>query len=128
MVLMAPVIPGLNDHEAMSLVKTVAECGALAVGHSLVRLNGDVATIFEDWIRKTMPDRADRVLNRIRDTHGGNLHEYRTSVRMRGEGNIAEIIHAQFRVAKEKYMKDRKMPALNLDLHERYKSAQLSLF
>ena len=127
-VMMAPVIPGLNDHEVIPLVKAVAERGALGVGHTLVRLNGDVATIFEDWIRKAMPDRADRVLNRIRDTHGGNLHDYRSGVRMRGEGNIAEIIHAQFRVAKEKYLKDRKMPAYNLDLHERHKSAQLSLF
>lgn len=128
MVMMAPVIPGLNDHEILPLVKTVADCGALGVGHSLVRLNGDVAAIFEDWIRKTMPDRADRVLNRIRDTHGGSLEEKRFGKRMRGEGNIAEIIHAQFRVAKEKYFKDRKMPVLNLDLHERHKSAQMSLF
>ncbi len=126
--MMAPIIPGLNGHEVLPLVKTVAECGALGVGHTLVRLNGDVAAIFEDWIRKTMPDRADRVLNRIRDTHGGTLHEYRTSMRMRGEGNIAEIIHAQFRVAKEKYLKDRTMPAYNLDLHAKHKTAQLSLF
>lgn len=127
-VMMAPIIPGLNDHEILPLVKTVAERGALGVGHTLVRLNGDVATIFEDWIRKAMPDRADRVLNRIRDTHGGTLHEYRTSMRMRGEGNYAEIIHAQFRVAKEKYLQGRKMPAYNLDLHAQFKSAQLRLF
>lgn len=127
-VMMAPIIPGLNDHEILPLVKAVAERGALGVGHTLVRLNGDVALIFEDWIRKTMPDRADRVLNRIRDTHGGSLAEKSFGSRMRGEGNIAEIIHAQFRLAKEKYLKDRKMPAYNLELHERHKSAQLSLF
>lgn len=127
-VMMAPIIPGLNDHEIIPLVKTVAERGALGVGHTLVRLNGDVATIFEDWIRKAMPDRADRVLNRIRDTHGGNLHDSRSSVRMRGEGNYAEIIHAQFRVAKKKYLQGRKMPVFNLDLHEQFKSAQLRLF
>lgn len=127
-VMMAPVIPGLNDHEIFSLVKTVADCGALGVGHSIVRLNGDVGVIFEDWIRKTMPDRADRVLNRIRDTHGGKLEEKRFGKRMRGEGNIAAIIHDQFRVAKEKHLKDRKMPAYNLELHEHFKSPQLRLF
>lgn len=127
-VMMAPIIPGLNDHEILPLVKAVADCGALGVGHTLVRLNGDVATIFEDWIRKTMPDRADRVLNRIRDTHGGTLEEKRFGHRMRGEGNIADIIHAQFRVAKEKFLKDRKMPAYNLELHEHHKSPQLRLF
>lgn len=127
-VMMAPIIPGLNDHEVLPLVKAVAERGALGVGHTIVRLNGDVGLIFEDWIRKAMPDRADRVLNRIRDTHGGSLEEKRFGKRMRGEGNIAEIIHAQFRVAKEKYLKDRKMPAYNLDLHEQHKSPQLRLF
>lgn len=127
-VMMAPIIPGLNDHEILSLVKTVADRGALGVGHTMVRLNGDVAVIFEDWIRKTMPDRADRVLNQIRDTHGGSLEEKRFGNRMRGEGNIAEIIHQQFRVAKEKYLKDRKMPEYNFDLHEHFKSAQLRLF
>lgn len=127
-VMMAPVIPGLNDHEIIPLVKAVAERGALGVGHTMVRLNGDVAAIFEDWIRKTMPDRADRVLNRIRDTHGGSLEEKRFGKRMRGEGNIADMIHQQFRIAKEKYMKDRKLPAYNLDLHEQFKGGQLKLF
>lgn len=127
-VMMAPIIPGLNDHEIFALVKTVADCGALGVGHTMVRLNGDIGVIFEDWIRKAMPDRADRVLNRIRDTHGGSLEEKRFGKRMRGEGNIAQIIHDQFRVAKEKYLKDRKMPAYNLELHERFKSPQLRLF
>lgn len=127
-VMMAPIIPGLNDHEILPLVKTVAEHGALGVGSTVVRLNGDVGPIFEDWIRKTMPDRADRVLNRIRDTHGGSLEEKRFGKRMVGEGKIAEMIHTQMRVAKEKYLKGRKMPALNLDLHAKHKSAQLSLF
>jgi len=127
-VMMAPVIAGLNDHEILPLIKAVAERGALGIGHTMVRLNGDVAIIFEDWIRKTMPDRADRVLNRIRDTHGGSLEEKRFGKRMRGEGNIAEIIHQQFRLGKEKYLKDRKMPEYNLDLHEHFKSPQLRLF
>lgn len=127
-VMMAPIIPGLNDHEILSLVKTVAACGALGVGHTMVRLNGDVAVIFEDWIKKTMPDRADKVLNQIRDTHGGSLAESRFGRRMRGEGNFAEIIHQQFRVAKEKFLKGRKMPDYNLGLHEHYKSPQLRLF
>ncbi|MCE7923871.1 MAG: PA0069 family radical SAM protein [Haliscomenobacteraceae bacterium CHB4] len=127
-VMMAPIIPGLNDHEIFSLVKTVADCGALGVGHTMVRLNGDVGAIFEDWLRKTMPDRADRVLNRIRDTHGGKLEEKRFGHRMRGEGNIARIIHDQFRVAKDKFLKDRKMPPYNLELHDQFKSPQLKLF
>jgi DNA repair photolyase len=127
-VMMAPIIPGLNDHEIFELVKTVADCGALGVGYTMVRLNGDVAVIFEDWIRKNMPDRADKVLNKIKNVHGGALSDNRPGVRMRGEGNIADIIRQQFRLAREKYLKDRKMPDYNLELHERHKSPQLRLF
>lgn len=127
-VMMAPIIPGLNEHEIFDLVKAVADRGALGAGHTLVRLNGDVATIFEDWIRKTMPDRADKVLNKIRDTHGGNLYEFRPGARMRGDGKIAEIIHAQFRLAKEKFLSGRNMPPYNLELHHKFKTPQLSLF
>ncbi len=127
-VMMAPIIPGLNDHEAFALVKTVADLGALGVGHSMVRLNGDVALIFEDWIRRTMPDRADKVLNKIRETHGGNLHNHQFGSRMRGQGHTAAIIHEQFRIAKEKFLPGRKMPEYNLALHEHFKSPQLRLF
>ena len=127
-VMMAPIIPGLNDHEILPLVKAVAERGALGVGHRMVRLNGDVAAIFEDWIRKAMPDRADRVLHRIRDVHNGELSNSRPGTRMRGTGNIADMVHQQFKLAKAKYLSDRKMPAYNLELHEQHKSPQLRLF
>ncbi len=127
-VMMAPIIPGLNDHEILPLAKKVAELGALGIGHGMVRLNGDVGLLFEDWIRKALPDRADKVLNQIRSTHGGHLHDYRPGTRMRGEGKIAEIVHAQFRLAREKFFKDRKMPKLNCELHEQFKTQQLRLF
>lgn len=127
-VMMAPIIPGLNEHEIFSMAKAVSERGALGIGYTMVRLNGDVGAIFEDWLRKTMPDRAEKVLNKIRGAHGGNLYDHRASVRMRGEGKIAEIIRDQFRLAKEKYFAGRQMPNYNLDLHEKFKSAQLKLF
>lgn len=127
-VMMAPIIPSLNDHEIFDLTRKVAEEGALGIGHTVVRLNGDVAVIFEDWIRKTMPDRADKVLNKIRSMHGGNLFDHRVGDRMRGEGKIVEIIRQQLKLAREKFMAGRKMPDYNLDLHEHFKSPQLRLF
>ncbi len=127
-VMAAPIIPGLNDHEIFGLAKASADAGALGMGYTMVRLNDDVAIIFEDWIRKTMPDRAERVLNRIRDVHNGDLSDQRPGVRMRGEGQIAEIIRDQFRVAKQKFFAGREMPPYNLDLYERMKRPQLSLF
>lgn len=127
-VMMAPIIPGLNDHEIFSMAAQCSERGALGFGYGMVRLNGDVGLIFEDWIRKTMPDRADKVLNKIREAHGGNLFDHRPGLRMRGEGKTAEIIREQFRIARARFFKDRSMPKLNTELHEQFKSPQMRLF
>lgn len=127
-VMMAPIIPGLNDHEILEMAKTVADLGASSMYYTMVRLNGDVAEIFEDWIRKNLPDRADRVLNRIRDCHGGNLSDSRFGVRMRGEGKIAEMVAQQMQLARKLYFADRKMPAYNLELFHQMKNPQLKLF
>jgi DNA repair photolyase len=128
MAMLAPIIPGLNDHELMGLAERAAQSGAQAIGYQVVRLNGDVGPIFEDWIRKALPDRADRTLNRIRDCHGGQLNDSRSGIRMKGEGKIADIIAQQYKLAKKLYFKDQKMPPYNLELHERFKTGQLSLF
>lgn len=127
-VMMAPIIPGLNDHEILEMGKKVAELGASSMYYTMVRLNGDVAEIFEDWIRKNLPDRADRVLNRIRDCHGGNLSDSRFGVRMRGEGKVAEMVAQQVELARKLYFAGRKMPEYNLELFHRMKNPQLKLF
>ena len=67
MVMAAPIIPGLHSHEIPNIVKTVAKLGALAVGYTTVRLNGEIAEIFEQWIKQAYPDRAKKVLNQIRE-------------------------------------------------------------
>ena len=127
-VMLAPIIPGLTDHEILPMAKAVAEAGAISIGYTLVRLNGDIGMIFGDWIKKALPDRAERVLNRIRDCRGGNLHEHRFHKRMRGEGEIAEMVSRQFKLARKLYFKDAQWPGYNLDLHAQYKDGQLSLF
>lgn len=126
--MLAPIIPGLNEHEIFSLAKAVADRGALGIGYTMVRLNGDVGLLFEDWLRKTLPDHADKVLNKIRGAHNGHLHDHRAGLRMRGEGKIAEIIRDQFRLAREKFFTGRQMPPYNLELHETCKTGQLQLW
>ena len=126
--MLAPVIPGLTDHEILPMAQKVSELGALSIGYTVVRLNGDVAEIFEDWARKFIPDRADRVLNRIRDCHSGQLNDSRFGTRMHGKGEIAEVIARQFRLAKSKYFADREWPEYNRELHYQFKDGQLSLF
>lgn len=127
-VMFAPIIPGLNEHEMFKVAEWTSKLGARSMAYTMVRLNGDVGKIFEDWIRKSLPDRADRVLNRIRDCHGGELNDSRFGKRMRGEGKIAEIIRSQYHLAKRKFFADREYPKYNLELHEQMKKPQLSLF
>lgn len=126
--MLAPIIPGINSHEILKLAKAVSDNGALSFGFTVVRLNGAIGTIFEDWIRKTLPDRADKVLNQIKECHGGSLHDSRFGVRNRGEGKIAQQIHEMVHLARRKYFKDRSFPQLNTSLYGQYKDGQLSLF
>lgn len=127
-VMMAPIIPSINSHEILTMAKAISEAGALSVAHTMVRLNGAIGPIFYDWIKKTMPDRADKVLHQIEEVHGGNLNDSRFGIRMRGEGKIAEQVHDLVSLAKKKYFKGRKMPVLNTAMHDAYKNGQLSLF
>ncbi|MCB0663034.1 MAG: PA0069 family radical SAM protein [Saprospiraceae bacterium] len=126
--MLAPIIPGLNDHEIFDLTKATAEAGSLGCTFQIVRLNGEIGTIFEDWLEKTFPDKKEKVLNKIKSCHGGNLQDSRFNVRMRGEGKIAEVIASQFQLAKRKYYEGREMPTYNVALHSQYKTGQLSLF
>lgn len=127
-VMMAPIIPSINSHEVLALAKKVSEMGALSIGHTIVRLNGAIGEIFTDWIKKTMPDRADKVLHQIESCHGGNLNDSRIGTRMRGEGEIAKQINDMVKLAKLKYFKNKSMPKLNTSLHEQFKDGQLKLF
>ena len=126
--MLAPIIPGLNDHEILPMAKAVAECGARSVHHTVVRLNGDVAEIFEDWARKTYPDRADRILNRIRDCHAGKLNDSTFGRRIKGEGRIAEMIAQQMQVARKRYFEGRHMPDYNTSAYDMRKNPQLRLW
>ena len=124
----APIIPGLNDHEVFKIAEYTAKLGARSLGYTVVRLNGDIGAIFEDWIRKNFPDRADKVLNRIKEVHGGQLGDSRFGDRMRGEGNFAEIIQSQVQLARRRYFAAREVTPFNLELYEQLKHPQLRLF
>ncbi|OZI09507.1 radical SAM protein [Siphonobacter sp. BAB-5385] len=126
-VMTAPIIPGLNDHEIPKLIEAAANAGALTAALTVVRLNGAIGELFEDWIRKTFPDRADKVLNQIRDCHGGQLNDSRWNVRMMGQGKIAEHIHQLHRISRQRYMPNRQMPAYDLTQFRR-EGMQMKLF
>ena len=125
----APVIPGLTDHEIMGIAERAAACGARKIGYSVVRLNDEVADVFTDWVHQAYPDRAERILNRIRDCRGGELGEKRFGIRHRGEGPIAQLIKAQFDLARRRFFPgEADWPDYNFALFERWRRPQLSLF
>ena len=98
-VMVAPVIPGLTEHEIPSILKAAAQAGARSAGYTIVRLPLGVAGLFDDWLGKHFPDRKDKVLDRIRAMRGGRLNDARFGVRMSGEGSAAIMISQIFRGA-----------------------------
>lgn len=122
----APIIPGLNHHEIPAILKAASEHGALNAGMTIVRLNGSIGQLFEDWLQKNFPDRFDKVWNQISSMHGGDVNDSQFGRRMRGEGNIADAIHQLFRSSKKKYFANRAMPVY--DLAKFRKGGTLNLF
>ena len=127
-VMMAPIIPAINNHEILPLVKKVAELGAKSVNYTVVRLNGAIGQIFTDWVRKAYPDRADKILHQIEDCHNGSLNDSRFGTRMRGEGKFAEQIKAQFALARKLYLKNAVYTPLDYSLFDKHQTNQIRLF
>jgi len=97
-VMVAPLVPGLSDHEIPAILKAIANAGAVKAGYTVVRLNGAIGQIFEDWLRKNFPDRFDKVWHMIQSCHGGNVNDSRFGERMRGDGNISKMIRDNFKL------------------------------
>lgn len=126
-VMVAPLVPGLSDHEIPAILKTAANCGATAAGYTVVRLNGAIGGIFEDWLRKNFPDRFEKVWHMIQSCHGGNVNDSRFGERMRGDGNIATMIKDNFKLhCRLNHLNEQKI-ILDSDLFKIPK-AQLSIF
>jgi DNA repair photolyase len=97
-VLLAPVIPAINDHEMPQLLVAAAQAGATFAGYVVLRLPLAVAPLFEEWLGRHYPERRDKVLNQIRSLRGGGLNDARFGSRMRGQGRLAEQINSLFHV------------------------------
>jgi DNA repair photolyase len=124
----APIIPGLTDHEMPAILKAAHEAGATSAGFTVVRLpHGDKA-LFENWLTTHFPDRKEKVLNRIKSMRGGKLYDAQWGKRMRGEGIFAEQIAQMFEVAKRKAGFKNERRELSTAAFRRPGGAQLSLF
>jgi DNA repair photolyase len=99
-VMVAPIIPGLTDHEVPAILKACAGAGARFAGYTVVRLPYGVASLFENWLERHFPDRKEKVLGRIRHLRGGErLNNSRWHERMTGDGVFAEQISSLFHLA-----------------------------
>ena len=99
-VMVAPVIPGINDHEVPAIVEACAKAGAQFAGHVLLRLPWAVAPLFEHWLEEHFPERKEKVMSRVRHTRGGDkVYDSRWRIRQTGEGIFAEQIASMFEVA-----------------------------
>ena len=127
-VLVAPVIPGLTEHELPSIIAAAAQAGAKAAGYVTLRLPHGVGPLFEQWLTQHFPDRKDKVLHRVRAMRGGQLNDPRFGSRMRGEGIFAEQIAALFTLACRKASLDGRGPALSTAAFRVPSNSQLSLF
>jgi len=124
----APVIPGLTDHEMPAILQAAADAGATAAGYTLVRLPYGVAPLFENWLATHFPDRKEKVLNRVRAIRGGKLNESQWGSRMHGEGIFADQISRMFAVARRKAGIQDNGRGLSTAAFRRPLGAQLPLF
>jgi DNA repair photolyase len=97
--MIAPVVPGLTDHELEPILQAVREAGADAASYIALRLPLEVSPLFQDWLAAHYPDRAAKVMGRVREMHGGQDYDPQWGRRMRGQGLWADLLRQRFRKA-----------------------------
>jgi len=113
-VMFAPCIPGLNDHEMEAVLERSAAAGARGAGYVSLRLPLEIADLFQEWLATDHPDRASRVMSLVRQMRGGKTYDSQWGRRMKGEGPIAALTSRRFAVAKARYGLASKLPPLDL--------------
>ena len=126
--LVAPVIPGLTDHEMPAILSAVAKAGAVAAGYVPLRLPYGVAPLFEEWLTLHRPLQKEKILNRIRDIRGGRLNDPNFGSRLHGAGAYAEYLSELFEISCRKVGLNSSRPVLSARAFRRPGPAQMRLF
>lgn len=126
-VMVAPVIPGLTDHELPAIIEAAAEAGAKRAGYVLLRLPFAVKDVFTSWLDQHFPGKKARVLDRLKTLRGGKLYDSTWNDRMTGRGIFAEQMNAMFEVAVRRAGLNQEQFTLSTE-HFRKPGEQLSLF
>jgi DNA repair photolyase len=129
-VMVAPIIPALNDSEIERILDAAAAAGVKEAGYVLLRLPLEVRDLFREWLLANYPDRYRHVMKLIRDMRGGRDYDSSWGTRMKGTGPYAWLIGRRFEVACEKYGFNQKKRKLTTEHFQPGKSGaeQLSLF
>jgi DNA repair photolyase len=98
-VMMGPIIPGLNDHEIEKILQSARSAGAMEAGYTMLRLPFEVKDIFKDWLSKEFPDRASKVMSHVKEVRGGKESDANFGTRMVGSGPLAWTIGRRFQIA-----------------------------
>jgi DNA repair photolyase len=101
-VMVAPIIPGLNDREIPAVLEGAREAGAISAGYTMLRLPHGVKDVFQDWLKQNFPERLDRILGTVRSVRNGKLNVSDFGSRMRGEGPYADQVQQMFHVFRER--------------------------
>jgi DNA repair photolyase len=126
--LVAPVIPGLTDHEMPAIISAVAKAGAVAAGYVPLRLPYGVAPLFEEWLTLHRPLQKEKILNRIRNIRGGRLNDPNFGSRLHGSGAYADNISELFEISCRKAGLNSSRPALSAAAFQRPGPSQMQLF
>jgi DNA repair photolyase len=127
-VAVAPVIPGLTDHEMPAILKAAAEAGARAAFYTILRLPLGVGDLFTEWLDRHAPLAKEKVLGRLKGMRGGRLNDARFGHRMGGDGAHADLIRTMFRTSVARVGLDKPFPELSTAGFRRPGQVQLSLF
>ncbi len=117
-VMIAPVVPAITDHEVEAILEAASRAGACAASWIMLRLPREVSPLFQEWLGEHYPDRAARVMARVREMHGGQDYDAEWGKRMRGEGQYAEMIAQRFEVARRRFDLAKDALSLRRDLFE----------
>ena len=129
-VMMGPIIPGLNEHEIENVLKAARNAGALEAGYTMLRLPFEVRDIFKDWLVKEFPDRAAKVMAHVKDVRGGRENDPNFGTRHTGTGPLAWTIGRRFQLATQRLGLNAQRLKLRTDLFQRPVQAgeQMALF
>ena len=124
----APIIPGLNDEEIPAILREASSRGAKFAGYIMLKLPFAVKELFTEWIEREVPERAGKVLSKIKQVRGGKLNDPRFSIRMRGTGEIAEVINKLFHVSCKKYHLNEEEFELSISNFRPHMGRQIEMF